>query len=137
MLEAMLLGAFLETQGLGPRPVACSFPGTEAEERAIEIVLTPRPSLKDVPGLYRVEMAVNGGARLRAAAQPIATTDGRDVLVQARSGSKTHYTVGIDAEGRAALNVMIDERPEAEPREAMRTGHCRNHEAYIERWSGL
>ncbi len=136
MLEALLLGAFLETQGLGPRPLACSFPGTEAEDRAIEIVVTPRPSLKDVLGLYRVEMAVNGGLRLKAAAQPIVTTDGQDVLVQARSGSTTHYTVGIDAQGRAALNVVIDERPEAEPREATRTGHCRNHERYIRRWSG-
>lgn len=135
MLEVLLLGALIETPGLGPGPVDCSFPGTGPGEKAIEVTLTAKPSLKDLPGLYRVEMAVNGGLRLPAAAQPIASTDGRDVLVRASEGGDIHYTVGIDDEGRAAINVLVEDRKGETPREATRTGRCRNFEGYIERWS--
>ncbi len=137
MLEALLLGAVIETAGIGPKPLACSFPGAYPGERAIEVTLTPRPSLKDLPGLFRVEMALNGGLRLPAAAQPITTTEGRDVLVRAGQTAGIHYTLGIDLEGHAALNMLVDGAPGEASREATRTGHCRNHESYIERWSGL
>lgn len=135
MVEALLLGALVETMGLGPRPLACSFPGERPDETAIEVEVTPRPSLKDIPGLYRVEMAVNGALRLPAAAQPITATKGQDVMIRAAQDRTTFYTVGIDAEGRAALNVMVTEDPDTEPREATRAGHCRNYRTLIERWS--
>ena len=137
MLEALLLGALAETLSPGTSPVACSFPAATADEPAIELVLIARPSLKDLPGLHRVEMSVNGAIRLQANAQPIVTTEGQDVLVRATLGDTTHYTVGIDAEGRAALNVMVEDGADEAGQDTIRTGHCRNHERYIERWSAL
>ncbi len=137
MLEALLLGAVIETTGIGPKPLACSFPGAYPGEPAIEVTLTPRPSLKDLPGLFRVEMALTGGLRLPAAAQPITSTEGQDVLVRAGRAAGVHYTLGIDLEGHAAFNMLVHGSASEASREATRTGRCRNHERYIERWSAL
>lgn len=137
MFDALLLGAVLETTGLGQRPMACLFPGQRQGEAPIEVVLTPRPSLKDIPGLYRVEMALNGATYLKAAAQPIAATEGRDVMVRATEGERTIYTVGIDDAGRAALNVLVTSNAEASGFETNRAGHCRGYERYIKKWTGL
>lgn len=133
MLGALLLGAFVETVGMDGRPVACTFHGRNETEAPIEVVLTPRPSLKDVPGLYRVEMAVNGTFKLAASAQPIVATDTNDVIVSAKHGGDTRYTIGFDESGNAALNILItDDGPN---RDATWVGHCRNHERVIHRWS--
>ena len=137
MVEALILGAMMETIGLGTRPMACTFPGTQVGEDAIEVVLTPRPSLKDLPGLYRVEMAVNGALRLPAAAQPITTTDQEDIMVRASDRPSRIYTVGVDAKGNAALNLLVRDDPNAAPHEAMRVGHCRNYQKALKKWSAL
>lgn len=137
MFSALLLGVFVDTAGIGQRPMSCLFPSQLQGEAPIEVVLTPRPSLKDIPGLYRVEMALNGVVRLKAAAQPIAATNGRDVMVRATQDETTIYTVGIDDMGRAALNVVQTGSADAATREATRTGHCREYERYIKRWTVL
>lgn len=135
MFGALLLGALVDTIGVGGRPVACTFPGRTIEETSIEVVMTPKPSLKDLPGLYRVEMDVNGAFTLTAAAQPIRATDIQDVIVRGTRGDHTHFTLGFDANGQAALNIMVDDGPDQSPREATRAGQCRNYERAIQRWS--
>jgi hypothetical protein len=137
MVTAMILTTLIETLGLGPRPLACSFPGPSSREIPIEVVVRPKPSLKDIPGLYRAEMIVNEILRLPAAAQPIITTETRDVMIRAAEGEHTFYTVGFDDRGRAALNIMITSDPDTVPHEATRTGRCRDFERYIQRWSAL
>ena len=135
MFGALLLGAMVDTLEMGGRPVACTFPGRTYNEETIDVVLTPKPSLKDLPGLYRVEMAVNDRFSLSASAQPIAATDSQDVIVRARSDGEAVYTVGFDAAGNAALNILVRGATEADALEATRAGHCRNYERALERWS--
>lgn len=137
MVTALILTTLIETLGLGPRPIACSFPGPPGQEVPIEVVIRPKPSLKDIPGLYRVEMTVNEVLKLHAAVQPIFTTETRDVMIRAAEGENTFYTVGLDDQGRAALNIMITSDPDTVPHEATRTGRCRDFERYIRRWSAL
>lgn len=134
MLWIAAITTLLESFGLGPQPVACSFPAIEGDATSIEVVMHPRPSLKDLPGLYRVEMAVNGQLRLPAAAQPITTTPGRDILVRGVMDASVFYTVGFDSNGAAALNVMWAETGEGPPREITRTGSCTNYERVIDKW---
>ncbi len=137
MFSALLFGAVFETEGLGQRPMACFFPAEIEGDVPIEVVLTSRPSLKDIPGLYRVEMALNGSLRLKASAQPIAATESRDVMVRAKENETTIYTVGIDDVGRAALNVQISQGGQDSAFEFTRNGTCQEHERYIKRWTVL
>ena len=135
MLWIAAITTLLESFGFGPQPVACSFPAIKGDETAIEVVMHPRPSLKDLPGLYRVEMAVNGDLRLPAAAQPLATTPSRGILVRGVMDASVFYTVGFDANGAAALNVMwANATEEGPPREITRTGRCTNYERIMDRW---
>ncbi|MEM9031423.1 MAG: hypothetical protein AAGB18_02160 [Pseudomonadota bacterium] len=135
MFAVLLLGAMVETHEMGIRPMACTFPGRTYNEETIEVVLTPKPSLKDLPGLYRVEMAVNGTFKMSASAQPITATDTRDVIVRASGDGTAIYTIGFDAGGNAAFNVMMAGEGNSDPLEATRAGYCQNYERALERWS--
>ena len=70
-----------------------------------------------------------------AKGMPITTTEARDVMVRAVDGANTFFTVGIDTAGRAALNILWAGDADAPAREVTLTGHCRNHERYLERWT--
>lgn len=135
MLVSLILTSLIETLPVGPAPMACSFHSEDPATASVEIVLKGRPSLKDLPGLFRVEMDVDDRTGLRAAAQPIEATAGRDVLIRAKRGDRIVYALGIDEGGDAALNIVwgsIGEKPE---RRATMKGSCRNHEAYIRTWT--
>ncbi len=130
----LILLAMLETTGLGGREMSCTFPPDSPGDKPIEIVMQGKPSLKDLPGLYRVEMKINGNG-LPAAAQPILATEGRDVIVRAATGNTTFYAIGFDDSGAAALNVVWAEAGAVPETQMTRTGHCRNFERYIHTWS--
>ncbi|MBT8456197.1 MAG: hypothetical protein KJO15_08860 [Alphaproteobacteria bacterium] len=134
MLATLIVTTLLETLGLGPRPMTCSFVTTGPGDAAIEVVLHPRPSLKDTPGRYRVEMVVNDSLKLPASAQPIATTKGRDIMVRGVDRKDVFYTIGVDEQGNAALNVLWTKPVASAPREVTRVGTCRNHKRYIDQW---
>ena len=95
MLVSLILTTLIESVTLAPRPISCSFPAETPGEKPIEIVMKARPSLKDLPGLYRVEMSVDK-RKLKAAAQPIVSTETRDVLVRANRNKTVYYAVGFD-----------------------------------------
>ena len=134
MSVGLILLAMLETTAPGDREMHCTFPPDRPGDKAIEIVMQGRPSLKDLPGLYRVEMTINGNG-IKAAAQPILGTEGRDVLVRAAAGDTTFYAVGFDDKGAAALNVVRTKEGQNPETQLTRTGYCRNFERYIHTWS--
>ena len=134
MLVSLIVTTFLESYSMAPGPMACTFPAMEPDQRPIEIEVSAQPSLKDLPGLYRVRMDVDGHG-LNAAAQPITGTKGRDVLVRASGLKGMLYAMGFDDNGAAALNVVkLAEAGEPEA-EMSRTGNCRNYERYIQSWA--
>ncbi len=136
MLAGLIVTTLIESLALGPRPMTCAFPAAEPPEATIHVALRARPSLKDLPGLYRVELRVDDDDRLNGSAQPIASTDTPDILVRGSRGTSVHYAIGIDAEGRAALNIVWPETARRPERRITRTGRCRNHERYIRDWTG-
>ncbi len=132
MLGALIVTTLLDGIGFGQRPLACSFPPPEPVQTPITLTVIDRPSLKDLPGLYRAEMDVNDKISLMATAQPLTAQGTRGAIVRAKVNETTYYVLGFDETGRAALNVTWDETP---PRQMTRTGQCRNYERYIRRWS--
>ncbi|MDU8941986.1 hypothetical protein [Ovoidimarina sediminis] len=134
MLTTLIVTALIDGFSIGPPSMACSFVSPEPGEPPVEIMMIGRPSLKDLPGLYRVEMDINGRG-LKGAAQPIIATEGRDVLVRARRGEDVFYAIGFDESGTAALNIVWGMAGEEPEKRATLTGKCRNHEKYIQVWS--
>ena len=114
--------------------MSCTFPPVEPGDVPIEVVMEGHPSLYDLPGLYRVEMEVNGTG-MRASAQPILATEKRDVVVRAAANEATLFALGFDDTGKAALDVVRAEAGQNPEPRIRRTGHCRNYERYIQTWS--
>lgn len=134
MIQAMILAATVGSFGATDLPIHCEFPGRDAAEKTITVELDPRPSLKDQPGKFRVIMEMNERVALRAAAQPIPTTDERDILVRAITRKKNVYTIGLRDDGAAALNIRKTRIEGAEPESSTRVGQCVNYGTYFERW---
>ncbi|MEO0694056.1 MAG: hypothetical protein AAFY90_14405 [Pseudomonadota bacterium] len=134
MLLAFVLTTLLETLGFGPQPLVCRFPPPQIGHETIKVVTVERPSLKDIPGLFRVEMEVNDTITLPGAAQPITTTSLRDAMVRAVQNNATFYTLGFDETGAAALNILWAEDASQPTREITRIGRCRNYARHLDRW---
>lgn len=128
MLKAMIVTMVMEALAPGTEAIRCEFPSDDNTKQPISVVLDPRPSLKDQPGLFRVMMDLNGALSVRAAAQPIMTTDERDVLVRGITPRKSVYTIGLRDDGMAALNMKTESADQT------RVGACRNFESHFERW---
>lgn len=137
MIKGVLLGAFFELSGGGAHPMACTFPAHDRGTKPLEIMVEAHPSLKDLPGLYQVGISLDGSRWLRAKAQPIGSTDGRDVMVRARQGASRFVTLGVDSLGRAALNISLSGEAGGLVPEFTRNGYCTNFERYINRWTRL
>lgn len=124
----MALLALLTTLAIGGGgEIACTFAGETLRDPVVSVRLEPVPSLKDRPGLYRVMFEL-GGARVRANAQPIDATKAADVMIRARAGAETFYTIGLRADGAAALNVTRDGAAR------MLIGRCEDHEPWVRGW---
>lgn len=134
MLNALILVAFVETFGTGPTAIKCDFPGEAMTQKPIQIVLEPRPSLKDRPGLFRVAMVLNGQTSMKALAQPIAGTDDRDIMIRGISRRKSTVTIGLRDDGAAALNMKTRKSGSDEVSQSTRLGECRDFETHINRW---
>lgn len=134
MLTALIATALVETFQPGQGAMHCAFPARSPGDEPVEVVMRARPSLKDLPGLYRVELTVNGKP-LRAAAQPITGTEGRDVLVRASRGESVFYAIGFDDNGTAAYNMVHAADGGVPDRQVTLTGFCRNYERFIHSWS--
>jgi len=130
MWETALLVMMLQTIDAGPSGFSCDFPAANAAEKGITLTLNDRPSLKDQPGLYRVEMRMNGDDKVLATAQPITTTDERDALVLARPHGEAVVTVGFREDGKAALSLRASPSAEAQTM----IGTCRGFEGPLNRW---
>lgn len=134
MLNLLISFAFFESVAADTTKIKCAFPGEDLAQKPIHVVLEPRPSLKDQPGLFRVMMEMNGRVSLRAMAQPIASTAERDVLIRGRVGTSSTYTVGLRDDGRAAFNMQTRTSEDAEVNKLTRIGECRGFETYIMKW---
>ena len=134
MLKALILTLLSNSYGASA-PITCNFPADADGEKSIYVVLEPRPSLKDQPGLFRVIMDLDGRGRLRAAAQPIHATDDRDILIRGMTRRKSMYTIGLREDGTAAFNIQDVSKEEVE--KTTRIGACRGHEAHIDRWLSM
>lgn len=135
MLNTLILLMFVESFGaMQTEAISCDFPGLDVAERSIHVVLAPRPSLKDQPGLYRVMMEMNGQVTLRAAARPIHSTDDRDVLIRSVVGQRSVYSIGLRDDGKAALNMQTRRSGETEIDKSTRIGECYGYERFINRW---
>lgn len=134
MLTTLIVTALIDGFTIGPPLMACSFVGSEPGQEPVEIMMIGRPSLKDFPGLYRVEMDIDGRG-FKGAAQPIIATEGKDVLVRARRGEDIFYAIGFDESGTAALNIVWGLAGDEPEKRATLTGSCRNYERYLQVWS--
>ena len=134
MLTTLIVTALIDGFSIGPPTMACSFASAEPGKPPVEIALIGRPSLKDFPGLYRVEMDIDGRG-LNGAAQPIIATEGRDVLVRARRDEDVFYSIGFDESGAAALNIVWGMEDEGPEQQITLIGSCRNFERYLQAWS--
>ena len=130
MWETAILVMMLNAIDPAPQGISCNFPATHDAERGITVRMSDRPSLKDQPGLYRVELEVNGKTKVLATAQPITTTGERDAVILARPNGKSVLTVGFREDGKAALSLR--KTPDAEPE--TRLGTCRGFEGPLNRW---
>ena len=130
MWETALLVMALQSIDAAQTGFSCNFPADSAEDRGVTLMLDDRPSLIDQPGLFRVELRMNGDETLRATAQPIETTGGRDALVVARPKTDTVLTVGFRDDGKAALSL----RDRVTGSEQTMVGTCRGFEGPLNRW---
>lgn len=134
MTGALVVSLFLESFGLGPAQMACTFPDPEDNQTRITVKVEPLPSLKDGQDGYRVRMEFDGSLSVLAAAGPITTTSERDVMIRGVTEDETFYTLGLREDGAAALNLMWT-RPRGEaPRQHTRIGACENHERHMQKW---
>ena len=134
MLKALVLTSLVEAFSPGTTPIQCEFPGLDATEKPITVQLEPRPSLKDQPGLFRVIMDLNGRLSLRASAQPILSTEDRDILIRGITKKKSMYSLGIRDDGKAALNIQLRLAGANEVSKSTRVGQCQGMQAHIDRW---
>ena len=131
MLTALLLS--LAINGNDGPTIKCTFPATHSEQKPIHIILEPRPSLKDQPGLYRVMMDFDGHLTVRASAQPILATTDPDILIRGITHKQNMYSLGLRADGAAAFNIQ-QQNEEKLVDKRTRIGECRGHEVHIHRW---
>lgn len=113
----------------GSDGIDCAFSGKTEDAPVIAVTLEPVPSLKDRPGLYRVMLRIGTG-QVRANAQPISTTDEVDVMIRAKAGAETFYTIALRQSGAAAMFITNPETGRTF------TGRCRNHEPWLANWIG-
>lgn len=113
----------------GSDGIDCTFSGETWAEPVVAVTLEPVPSLKDRPGLYRVMMQI-GTARVRGNAQPITTTAEPDVMIRAKAGAETYYTIGLRQDGIAAM--LVSQGGDARTL----TGLCQHHETWFPGWIG-
>ena len=130
MLETIALVAMLQSVQNQTEGIHCLFPADDGGGKTLQVVLDPMPSLKDQPGLYRVFMEIEGQVTLKAAAQPIATTEDRDVLFLARHGQDSVFTLGVQENGQAALSQRTSQTSKAKTR----LGVCAGAAQHINRW---
>lgn len=134
MLNAFILFVLVETAAVGGTAINCDFPGESVAQKPIRVVLEPRPSLKDQPGLFRVVMQMNGRISLAGIAQPILTTDARDIMISGSEGQTSLYTVGLSDDGTAAFNVQTRRDDGGRVNRLTRIGACHGFESHINRW---
>lgn len=126
MIDAFVVSAALAA-GLRS-DIQCSFRGVEKDPGTVTLTVDPRPSLKDRPGLYRVMIAVEG-RRIRGHAQPLHSTEERDVLIRARTATNSVYSLGIRDDGAAAFFVA-----EGKGDGLTFVGRCKYHERWLSDW---
>lgn len=134
-MTTLLVAMIMQTISLNSDgPIHCDFPSHDGASKMIVIQLEPRPSLKDQPGLYRVAMTLNGQGPLRASAQPILSTEDRDILIQGRSKRHYTYSLGLRDDGKAALNISKPGASSDEVIKSTRIGDCHGHKVHMQRW---
>jgi len=128
MLNALILmlmsGALVEAPG---NVIRCEFPSTAEIGKPISVSVSPRPSLRDRPGLFRATMQLNGTDALPASIHPIRATDARDVMIRTKAGTSI-VSIGLRDDGRAALKMALGGE------EKTRVGECHGDLKYINRW---
>ena len=125
-LLALTLGTTLGTQG----DITCTFAASDGGRARLDVALRPTPSLRDLPGLYRVKMQIGTRDPIPATAQPNPGTKARDIALTARSKDNLIYALGLDDHGKAALNIRLGGTAASETL----TGACHGATPYLDRW---
>lgn len=123
----MALFAILTSFALGGHAISCTFAGETPAEPVLAVTMEPVPSLKDRPGLYRVILSLGDGS-VRGNAQPIASQESDAVMIRAKNGASSYYTIGLRRDGMAAMHVS-----EGDARVTL-TGRCQHHEPWVAGW---
>ncbi len=125
-LLALTVGTTLGTPG----DINCTF-ATQTDGRAtLNVALRPTPSLRDLPGLFRVKMRVGTRPSVQATAQPNLNTKANDIALTARGSDDLIYALVLDQSGQAALNIRLGGTTASETL----FGTCLGAKPHIERW---
>ncbi len=131
MLVGALLTAMIGTAELGiPDDITCRFAFEDRSEATLDVALRPTPSLRDKPGFYRIKMRVGSRDPVQATAQPIEKTKARDMAVTAKGSDDLYYAVGLNHDGKAALNIRMGGTTASETL----LGTCQGVGKHMERW---
>ncbi len=131
MLAGALLTIMMGTTSLGASDrITCDFALIDSDRASLNVELRPKPSLRDKPGLFRLKMQVGTRSPVQATAQPIDTTEDRDVSVTAKGADDLFYALGVNQAGQAALNIRMGGTTASETL----FGNCRGITKHMDRW---
>ncbi|MDA8586125.1 hypothetical protein N9L47_07590 [Rhodobacteraceae bacterium] len=130
MINAALLALTLGTTLGQPGDITCTFAAKDGSRAVLDVALRPTPSLRDLPGLYRLNMRVGTRDAMPATAQPNLGTKARDIALTAKSADNLIYALGFGQDGQAALNIRLGGTGIDETL----FGICQGATPYIDKW---
>ena len=116
----------------GETAMTCSFPpNADDKGPTIAVSVTPMPSLRDLPGLYRVRLDVNRTLQMQGTVERVTKSDLDAVVLRGASDRQFHYAIGLHRSGEAVLSIQapVDLPP------ASRPGHCIGHDKPMRHWT--
>lgn len=132
MITTTLLALTMGMTLGGTTDINCEFPPLDGRGPHLSVVLSPAPSLRDLPGLYRARFSITNRDPIPARIQPIQTTASRDMAMTAHGPDDMIYALGFQDNGRAAINIRLGDREPAYSE--TRTGTCRGMDTHMKRW---
>ena len=115
----------------GEVAMTCSFPPNAGDKGpTIAVSVTPTPSLRDLPGLYRVRLDVNQTLHLQGTVRRALNTELDAVVLKGASDRQFLYAIGLHRSGEAVLTIQapVDLPPSTRP------GRCIGHDKPMQHW---
>ncbi len=115
----------------GEAAISCTFPPTKSDPGpAIVLGVTPTPSLRDLPGLFRVTLDFGGKHPMRGTVQQARASNHDAVILRGTSKQHFRYAIGLSRTGQAVLTIQAP----ANVAPASRQGLCIGHDKPMQRW---